>query len=457
MTPSSADLRSFLAQVRSARPSDLLEVAREVDPNHETAAILAVLEARQRSPILYFHRVRGCEWPLVTNVCGSLGRLALGLGCGLKEVAARYADAAHRPIAPVVVEQGSVHEVVLEHDAVDLHRFPALRYHEDDAPQPYLTAAIVVARDPDDGVTNLSYHRLMIASRNTTGIYIEPGRHLDGIVAKHAARGTDVPVAVVLGTHPAWSLGALYSGPAATDEYDVIGGMLGAPLPVVRCHHDPALRVPASAEFVLEGRIAVGERMDEGPFGEFTGFGTGRTHTPVLHVERMCHRAQPIVQDIVSGHLEHLMLSMPALEHRALRDAKAAAPGVVKVALVAPLTVVVALRKHDDEEPARIADALLRDVYGKIVIVVDDDVEPTDLARVLGAVALSCQPHEQLRVVQGLRGTPLDPSCPDDRGQGSKLAIDATRPLRPRRAVTRNRIPQAVLDRIDVAELLGKK
>src|SRR5262249_34509308 len=91
MSGSTADLRSFLAPVRKARPSDVLDVAKEVDPSHETAAILTKLEEKQRSPILVFQYVTGCPWPLVTNVCGSMGRLALALGCGLKEVTARYA------------------------------------------------------------------------------------------------------------------------------------------------------------------------------------------------------------------------------------------------------------------------------------------------------------------------------------------------------------------------------
>lgn len=453
---SELDLRGFLEQVRKARPSDVADVAAEVDPNHQTAAILTKLEAKQRSPILVFHNVKGCAWPLVTNVCGSMGRLALALGCGMKDVTARYAAAATSPITPVIVDDAPAQQVVLRGDDVDLHRFPALRYHADDAQEPYLTAAIVVARDPDDGVTNLSYHRLMIASANTTGIFIEPGRHLDGIFQKHRARGTDVPVAVFLGAHPAWSLGALYAGRADVDEYDVIGGLLGAPLAVTRCLLDPALRVPALAEFVLEGSISVSERMVEGPFGEFTGYGTGATESPVLRIDAMTHRAAPIVQDIVSGHLEHLMLSMPALEHRSLRDARAAVPGVTRVALVAPLTAVVAVRKTDDDEPRRIIEAMLADVYAKQVIVVDDDVDPSDLPRVLSAMALQCQPADAVRIFHDMRGTPLDPSCTDPRGRSSKLGIDATRPLRPDREITRNRIPQDVLDGVDLAVLLAK-
>jgi 2,5-furandicarboxylate decarboxylase 1 len=448
------DLRSFLEQVRKARPSDVVDVRVPVDPAHETAAILTKLEEKQRSPILVFHDVIGCEWPLVTNVCGSMGRLALALGCGLKDVAARYGAAAEQPIAPVLADAAPVQDVVLRGDAVDLGVFPALRYHADDAAQPYITAAIVVARDPDDGVANLSYHRLMIAGRDRTGIYIEKGRHLDGIHRKHVARGVDMPVAVFIGAHPAWSLGALYAGRADVDEYAVIGGLLGSPLAVVPCVTQPELRVPAFAEIVLEGLVSATETMVEGPFGEFTGYGTGVTDSPVLHVHAITHRRDPLVQDIVSGHLEHLVLSMPALEHRTLRDARAVAPGVTRVALVAPLTAIVAMKKTSDDEPRRVIDALLTDIYAKQVIVVDDDVEPTDLAKVLGALALQRQPDEAVRISEG-QGTPLDPSC-DEGGTTRKLGIDATRPLVRAREVTRNRIPEDVLARVDLAALLRK-
>jgi UbiD family decarboxylase len=101
-------------------------------------------------------------------------------------------------------------------------------------------------------------------------------------------------------------------------------------------------------------------------------------------------------------------------------------------------------------------DAMLSDVYSKQVIVVDDDVDPYDLPRVLAAMALQCQPADAVRIVTGVRGTPLDPSCTDPDGFGSKLGIDATRPLRADRGVTRNRIPQEVLDRVDLAALLAK-
>jgi UbiD family decarboxylase len=452
--PSGADLRGFLEQVRRARPADVLVVDREVDPRHETAAIVVKLEQRQRSPVIVFERVRGTSLAVVTNVCGAQGRLALALGCGLREIATRYAAGAEQPIAPVVVDDAPVHEVVVRGDAVDLGALPPLVYHAGDASEPYITAAIVAARDPEDGRINLSYHRLMITGRASTAIYMEKGRHLDGMFARYEAAGRAMPVAVFVGAHPAWSLGALYSGPLS--EYDVIGGLAGAPLPVARCLTND-LVVPARAELVLEGEVAPGERVREGPFGEFTGWGTGTTQSPVLHVRALTHRAQPLYQDVVSGHLEHLMLSLPALELRALRDARAVVPAVTRVSLPAPLTLVVAMRKRDDAEPQRVLAALLHgDIYTKQVIVVDDDVDPTDLRAVLAAAALHAQADRSLVVARGRQGTPLDPSSAED-GTTAKWGLDATRPLAPLRAAVKNAIPQDVLDRVDLDALLGRK
>jgi len=454
----SGDLRSFLEQVAQSRPADLVTVAREVDPRYETTAIVAKLEDRRRSPILRFDSVKGCALPVVTNVCGSMGRIALALGCSLREVGARYEAAAQVPHAPELVEQAPVHQHVARGDEVDLSMFPRLVYHADDTQQPYLTAAIVVARDPDDGVVNLSYHRMMIAGPRRTAIYMERGRHLDGIFRKYAARGEDMPIAVVNGVHPLVSLGALYAGPADVDEYAIIGGLMGAPLSVVHTVTGTKLPVPAGAEFVLEGHVSVTETMLEGPFGEFTGYGTGTTQSPVFTVDALTHRDEPLFQDIVSGRMEHLVLSMPALEHRTLRDARAACAGVTRVSLPAPLTSVVALNKTSDDEPRRVIEALLSgDIYAKQVIVVDDDVDPSDLRAVLGAAALAAQPGRDVIIQTQVQGTPLDPSCPDDDGMTSKIGIDATRKLQTTRSVTHNRIPPEVYDAVDLAEFKPRR
>lgn len=451
-------LRAFLELVRTKRKADYVEVSREVSPRYETAAILTKLEAKRRSPVLVFRHVTGAGMPVVTNVGGSMGRLALALGCSLSEVGQRFEQAAAQRIAPTTVEQAPVHEVVLRGEEVDLGLIPPMVYHADDSEHPYLTAAMVVARDPETGIQNLSYHRMMIVGRDRTGIYMERGRHLHGIYEEYRARGEAMPIAVVIGIHPAITLGALYAGKADVDEYEIVGGLLGHALAVTPTVTGSGLLVPAAAELVLEGEVSVTEDMAEGPFGEFTGYGTGATRTPVFEVGAVTHRRDPLFQDIVSGGMEHLLLSMPALEHRTLRDARAASPGVRKVALPAPLTAIVSLAKQDDDEPRRVIEALLRsDIYAKHVIIVDADVDPSDLREVMGAMALQTQASTKVVVLPDEQGTPLDPSCPSEDGRSAKMGIDATRPLAPARPVTRNRIPQAVLDAVDLNEILGRK
>lgn len=450
------DLRSFLDRVRNERRSDLIEVAREVSPRHETTAILTKLEQRQRSPILLFRKVAGTKFPVVTNVCGSMGRLALALDCPLRMVGDRYAEACRHPLPPAVTHDAPIQSNVLRGSEIDLGILPQLVYHEHDTHRPYITAAIAVARDPETSRVNLSYHRLMIAERDKTGIFMEKGKHLDGIHRKYAKAGRSMPIACFIGAHPLWSLGALYSGPES--EYDIIGGLLKSPLPVAECVSQSGLHVPSHAEFALEGFVPPDERIEEGPFGEFTGYGTGVMTTPVFHVEAMTFRDDPVFQDVVSGHMEHLILPLPAIEARTLADARRAASGVTRVSLVAPLTTIVALEKTDDEQPRQIIRALLEaDVYSKLVIVVDAHVEITDLREVLSAIALKMQASRDVYIYPDMQGTPLDPSCESEEGRVSKMGIDATRRIKATRRVIRNSVPRDLLDSIDLSELLIPK
>jgi 2,5-furandicarboxylate decarboxylase 1 len=287
---------------------------------------------------------------------------------------------------------------------------------------------------------------------------METGGHLDGIFGAYQQRGEDMPIAVFIGAHPLWSLGTLYSGSPQTEEYDVIGGLLGEALPVVTTVTGTGLPVPAAAELVLEGRVSHRETMREGPFGEFTGYGTGITQTPVVTIDAVTHREDFLFQDIVSGRMEHLVLSMPALEERTLRVVRDISPTVERIALVAPLTSVISIDKQDDDEPRRIIEAVLGShIYAKHVIVVDFDVDPGDLRQVMAAMALQTQADRKVHIFTDQQGTPLDPSVRTPDGTSAKMGIDATRALQPARSFTKNSIPAEILDRIDVKELLRRK
>lgn len=451
------DLRSFIDRVRAERKADFLEIEREVDPCYETTAFIVKLEEKMKSPLLLFKNIKGSRFPLVTNVCGSMGRLAFALDCPLQQVTKCYAERSEQPVKPEVLKRGPVQENVLRGAEIDLGILPRLVYHEGDTENPYITAAIVIARDPETQKTNLSYHRMMIAGKAHTGIFMERGKHLDGIFQKYAERGRAMPIAVFIGVHPLVSLGALYSGSPEVEEYDIVGGLMRAPLPLVECLTQPNLFVPAYAEMVLEGFVPPDDRIDEGPFGEFTGYGTGIIRTPVFHVSAITFRNNCIFQDVASGHMEHLILPLPAIERRVLSDARKAAKGVTRVSLVAPLTAIVALEKSDDAEPHAVIETLLHgDIYTKHVIVVDADVEINDLRQVVAAMALNTQANTGVYVLPDEQGTPLDPSCTSHEGRVAKMGIDATRRLVKIRVIIKNTVPKAVLDRIDSAELSRK-
>jgi len=449
-----SDLRGFLDLVRRERPRDLVEVSRQVSPKFETAAILTKFEQSFRLPILWFRSIAGSQFPVVTNVCGSVGRLGLALQCSASELPEIYAERCAHPIKPAITATAPVQERVFVKADVDLGKFPQLVYHMDDSSNAYITAAIVVARDPETGKTNLSFHRLMMRDRNTTGIFMAHGKHLDQIYRKYEALGQAMPIAAFIGVHPTCSIGALYTGSADVEEYDIIGGLRGSPLPLTRCVTND-LSIPAEAEFGLEGFVPPRERVDEGPFGEFTGYSAGSMPTPVFNVEAITSRIQPLYQDIVSGHAEHLLLPTLGMEYNLLRVAREVAPTTTSVRLVLPLTAFVSLRKSDDSEPRRVIDALLAtDIYLKQVIVVNADVDVSDLRQVSSAVALHVRPDRDVFIKPHTPLTELDPACDSQDGFASKLGIDATVSCSSSRRITKNLIPQHLLDSINLSEFL---
>lgn len=449
------DLRSFLYKVRSERPRDLLEVHRTVSPRYQTAAIVTKLEQSFRYPIVLFHDVAGCRFPVITNVCGSMPRLALALGCPIGQLAQTYADRCSHPVPPQLCADAPAQERVITKDEIDLHALPQLVYHENDSPHPYITAAIVVARDPETGRSNLSYHRLMVLNRNSTAIFMARGKHLDQIYSKYERAGQGMPVAAFLGVHPVCSLGAVFTGAAEMDEYDVIGGLQQLPLAVAQCITN-TLQVPAHAEFVLEGVIPPRARIAEGPFGEFTGFSTGTACCPTFKVQAITSRAEPIFQDIVSGNMEHLLLPVLGMEHHLLQLARSVVPSVVSVRMTQPLTAYVSLHKTDDAQPARVIRALVEsEIYVKQVVVVDAEVDAGDLRQVATAVALHVRPDRDIYIHPAMPGSELDPASESNDGASAKFGIDATQRLHSATRVRKNRVPQQLLDSVNLSDLLA--
>ena len=446
----SQDLRSYLELVESK--DELVRISHPVDPLHEVSALVAKLaRERRRRPVLLLENVKGSAFPVVTNLHAGRRRMALAMNAEPRELQRAFLKAMERPVAPVVVDTGPVKEVVQTGGDVDLLALPQIVHHAADA-GPYITAAISFARDPEDGTWNCAYNRLMIMGRDRTSIHITASKHLWEFYQKAEARGEALPVAFAVGVHPAIGLGALAIGSIDEDERAIMGGILGEPLELVRCETSDLL-VPAHAEMVLEGEILPGERTPEGPFSEFTGYSLGQRQREVVRYNAVTMRQGALFHDIAVAQVDHLLLSTIPMEANLYRAVRAIVPSVTAVRVPAPYSCYVSIEQRVAGQAKNAILAVLgADMYIKRVVVVDHDVNIFDDREVAWALGTRCQADRDITVISNTRGSDLDPSTDSD-GYTAKWGVDATAKPSLAEYTPRNRIPQEVVDRIDLDAL----
>lgn len=425
------DLRSFIAQIESEDPEEIARVTKPISPRYEITALLTQLEKSKRFPLLFCEKVNGSNAPVIINVQASRKLMAFALECRPDELAAAFSARQNRPIPPVELSAASVHEVLRLGDEVDLTQVPLLTHYDVNA-APYITAGIVVAADPDTGVRNTSYNRLMLAGKRELRIFMAVGRHLWTLHNKAEGRGEPLPIAIIIGVHPLFSLGAQAFTPSTDDEYAVIGGMMGEALRVVKAKTVPIV-IPADAEMVIEGRILPHIRREEGPFGEFTGHAVSKDERQVVEVTAITHRKNYIFQDVHAGYTEHKLMGAVPREAALIKAVRQTVPTVKNVCM--PVSgncrfhayISIAKRTPGQAKNA-ICAAFASDMLLKHVIIVDDDIDVFDEEQVLWAVSNRFQADRGLVVIPNAQGSELDPSA-GPGGINAKMGLDATKPL----------------------------
>jgi UbiD family decarboxylase len=425
------DLRSFIAQIESEHPEEIARVTKRISPRYEITALLTQLEKSKRFPLLFCEKVNGSNAPVVINVQASRKLMAFALECRPDELAAAFSARQNRPIPPVELSAASVHGVLRLGDEVDLTQVPLLTHYDVNA-APYITAGIVVAADPDTGVRNTSYNRLMLAGKRELRIFMAVGRHLWTLHNKAEGRGEPLPIAIIIGVHPLFSLGAQAFTPSTDDEYAVIGGMMGEALRVVKAKTVPIV-IPADAEMVIEGRILPHIRREEGPFGEFTGHAVSKDERQVVEVTAITHRKNYIFQDVHAGYTEHKLMGAVPREAALIKAVRQTVPTVKSVCM--PVSgncrfhayISIAKRTPGQAKNA-ICAAFASDMLLKHVIIVDDDIDVFDEEQVLWAVSNRFQADRGLVVIPNAQGSELDPSA-GPGGINAKMGLDATKPL----------------------------
>lgn len=424
-------LRDFLQALE--RQGELKRITRPVSTQFEIAAYVRKSSDR-RGPAFLFENVVGYPgWRVASGVYATYERVAMALGCTVREVVDRYAHAIQHPIPPRRVEQAPCQEVVLTGEAVDLRELPIVTHSEKDA-GPFITVGVTLAKDPDLGVYGMAICRHQLKGPRRLGINAPAERRVGRYFLRREERGEPLEIAIVIGAGPCVDLASQAKVGHDQDKLAVAGGLRGEPIDVVPARTVDLL-VPAHAEIVIEGRILPGVRESEGPFGEVAGTYGEEGLRPVVEVTAITRRRDAIYQTALTGMptTENHAMAWPAICEATRRFARLGCPEVVDVHAVGPYyIVIVSIRKRMAHEARNVILSVLGPTAGapqaKYCIVVDDDIDVRNWDEVLWALYTRVQPDRDILIFPPMVGAPLDPSAPIWR-HTAKVGIDATRPL----------------------------
>jgi UbiD family decarboxylase len=378
------DLRSYLTYLENQE--QLLRVAEPVDIKYEIAAGM-----RKTSdiggPALLFENVKGFPgWRVLGGLFATRKLVALGLGVKEDQLLERYLTLEETRIPPEIVATGPVKEIRWTGTQVDLSKLPIVTHAGKDC-GPYITIGVQIGKDPDTGVRNLSIHRMLLLAKDRLSLWAPPDHHLGRMILMAEEKKRGLEVATAIGVDPAIIIGSQAKVPYGIDEFHIAGGLRGAPVKLTRCE-TVDVEVPAFAEIVIEGVTVPGERVADGPYGEYPGCYSEAKQAPVLKVTAITMRQSAIYQTALTG--------MPVTENHTLieygnaavvyREVKKIVPEVKAVHMTPGGTfrhhVVVSVKKRSQEEARNVILALLSLGIGlKQVTVVDEDINVFDPAR----------------------------------------------------------------------------
>jgi len=440
-------LRDYLEAV-DARGALVRIAAMDQDRYEATGFAYRMVEEHgfDHAPPFLIEKIRiGGEWldgPVVGNVFGGWHNEALAFGVPdgrrdmyraafnhLKNLYESNEGWPRIPPVEVNAQHAPCKQVIVVGGDVDIGRFPWLRTNPGDAGA-YITAGTVFVEDPELG-RNVATYRCQIKGRDRIGVNMETGQNAWSFLKKYQERGQEsMPAAVAIGVDPiTFAVGTSKMAKLGEDELEFAGGLRGRPVELVRCETS-GVRVPAHAEIILEGEISATDTEEEGPYGEVYGYmGLKKPSNFFMRVMAITHRRSPWMVNAFAG-VTKLTMSLPQIVANNIAY-RQSIPNLVE--FYRPIeTLGVAVLSIDKQAPGdgmqagqRIADD---DLFAKLIIVVDKDVDVRDKTQIFQALGTRWQPHPASSLIEETKGFPLDPSAPT-RWVTSKMIVDATRQL----------------------------
>lgn len=446
------DLRGFLEELK--KKGLLHSVQAKVSTELEIAEIIDRL-VKVGGPAVVFENVEGHSIPVVGNLFGTRERVALGLGVTEEELAqvGEFIALLQRPeppeglwdavkkipffgkvltLGPKTVKSAPCQEVVKTGPDADLSAIPIIKCWPGDA-APLITWPLVVTRAPGGGPQNVGVYRMQYLDAKRAIMRWLKHRGGAGHFRMWEEAGKPMPVAVAIGCEPATTIAAVTPVPEDVGEFHFAGVLRKKAIELVECRTIP-LKVPATAEIVLEGEILHGDLAPEGPFGDHTGYYNAEEPFPVFQLKAVTHRRDPLYLTTITGRppKEDAVIGT-VLNNIYLPSLKLQFPEVIDFSLpmeaVSYRIAVVSIKKEYPGHARRIMmglwGVLKQFMYVKYVIVVDDDINVHDWADVIWAVSTRVDPARDTLIVERTPIDYLDFSSPLD-SLGSKMGIDAT-------------------------------
>lgn len=413
-------LRSFIKGLDESELEDY--TSKEMDFELEPTKLLACLDPSEK---VVLFKVRSSKYICVGNVLNSRARLYRKVLNVENDEAAykKLVEVLSKPVKPLEKDFHNYYSTVKE---IDLTSIPFIKFYPGDGGR-YLSSAIYIACL--DNVCNASIHRTMLVTKNSVVARIVP-RHLRYIYDQYRRSGKEMPVAIVVGVHPAVELLAASSPPFGVFELDLVPNILSDFSIVYTPKY--GIPVPASAALVLEGRVSITQFVEEGPFVDLLNLYDARRKEPLITIDGMYVNLEEYFHVILPAGKEHKLLQSFHREAMIWQTVSNVVPRVYRVRLLESagswLIIVLSIAKNTDGDAKNaILAAFSGHPSAKMAIAVDNDVDVDSLDKLVWALATRFRGRESMVIVEKSRCSTLDPSSPD--GICDKLGLDLTLPV----------------------------
>lgn len=400
---------------------DIIEITDEISTEYEITSILK----KHPYDTLIFTNVKGSEMNIISGICNTREKIAKSISTSVDKITENIINATNNPTPIKNIK--NFDEIYQNNESADLSKLPILKHYPKDKGK-YITAGIVIAKDPDTGLTNASIHRMLVHSDNELGIRIVP-RHLYTYYKRAEELGKPLEIAIAIGLSPSTMLASTTSIPVTENELEVANTFKDGDLTLVKCE-TVDIEAP-ECEILLEGKILPNERKSEGPFVDLTDTYDKIRDEPVISLTKMHYKDNPYYHAILPAGNEHKLLQGLPQEPRIYNSVKNTLPTVQNVVLTEGgccwLHAVVSIKKQTEGDAKNVMMAALSAHPSlKHCVIVDEDINIFDPVDVEYAIATRVKGDDDIFIIPKARGSSLDPVAEID-GTTTKIGVDATK------------------------------